>query len=120
MVVVLVDTDALDKDIDHAIDQARAAGWSMIPQVGHGTCDNALIRFTDGFTDIVTIPAIGHAIVVRLRGGPLPGRPRWTGHQWWRHQVPTSVAVEWALTDPQDDRLLVEWDKHITPEGHDE
>src|SRR5882762_3309974 len=96
--------------LDQEIERAVADGWSMIPQVGHGTCDNALIRFKDTFTDVVTIPTIGHSTAVRLEGGPTTGHPRSTGHQWWRYQVPTHVAVEWVLTDPQDDRLLADWD----------
>jgi hypothetical protein len=96
--------------LDEDIEKACEAGWSVVAQVGHGTCDNALIRSRNGITDLVTIPLIGYSTVVRLQGGPAPGRRRHTGHQWWRHLVPTGLAVEWVLTNPQDDRLLVEWD----------
>jgi hypothetical protein len=97
------------------IEQARSAGWSTIPQVGHGTCDNALIRFDRGFFDVVTIPAIGYSTVVRLQGGPAPGQPRMTGYQWWRHHVPVNIAITWVLTNPTDDDLLTEWEM-----GHDQ
>jgi hypothetical protein len=99
--------DPLDQDIGWA----HNAGWSTILQVGHGACDNALIRSDGWVTDIVTIPDIGYSTVVRLQGGPEPGHPRRTGHQRWRHQVPPEVAVAWVLTNPKDDYMLSEWDK---------
>jgi hypothetical protein len=102
--------DSGSEDLDQAIERAVAAGWAIIPQVGHGTCDNALIHVDNGFVDIVTVPAIGYATVVRLRGGPEPGHPRHVGHQHWRHLVPTRIAVDWALTNPVDDNALVTWD----------
>jgi hypothetical protein len=103
--------------VDRDIERALATGWTIIPQVGHGTCDNALIRVIDGFIDIVTVPTIGYATVVRLQGGPQPGHPRYVGHQWWRHHVPTQVAVAWALARPADDRTLVDWDlRQSSPE----
>jgi hypothetical protein len=107
-------SDGLDQDIERAL----ADGWSLIPQVGHGTCDNALARFNRGITDVVTIPAFGHSTVVRLQGGPEAGRLRWTGRQCWRHLVPPRIAVEWVLTHPEDDRLLTEWELEQAP--HDE
>jgi hypothetical protein len=32
--------DSLDEDIEKAL----GGGWLVIPQVGHGCCDNALVR----------------------------------------------------------------------------
>lgn len=91
--------------LDEYIALAQRLGWSLIPQVGHGTCDNALMRQANGFVDIVTILDVGHSTVVRLQGGPEPGCPRRTGHQWWRHLVPPDLAVKWALSDCANDDL---------------
>jgi len=95
--------------LDQQIEQALSEGWTIIPQVGHGTCDNALIRVHGGLIDLATVPTIGYSTVVRLLGGPLPGQPREVGYQQWRHHVPTQIAVAWALTHPTDDRTLADW-----------
>lgn len=89
------------------VERALGAGWVLVPQVGLGVCENALLRPRAGVTDLVTIPVLGHSTAVRLEGGPEPGYPRRTGHEWWRHHVPPEVALEWLLTDPDDDQLLV-------------
>jgi hypothetical protein len=102
--------DDEDDPLDRYITQAQNNGWSMVPQVGHGTCDNALMRSAEGFTDLLTIPLIGYSTVVRLQGGPESGHPRRTGHQWWRHHVAPQIAVEWALSNPIDDHMLTAWD----------
>jgi hypothetical protein len=107
-----------DRDpLDEYIMLAQREGWSLIPQVGHGTCDNALMRQNNGFIDVVTIPDFGHSTVVRLQGGPEAGHLRRTGHQWWRYLVPPELAVKWALTDCENDDLLAEWDLENS-EGH--
>lgn len=93
-----------DEDpLDLWISQAFAAGWSMVPQVTHGSCDNALLRVYRGITDVVTIPLLGYSTMVRLQGGPLPGQPRRTGVEQWRRHMPVDQAVAWLLNEPADD-----------------
>lgn len=111
MTALAGEADWDDRDpLDEYIVLAQREGWSLIPQVGHGTCDNALMRQHNGFVDVVTIPEVGHSTVVRLQGGPEPAHLRRTGHQWWRHLVPPELAVKWALTDCRNDDLLTAWD----------
>lgn len=99
--------DELDP-LDQYVEQALGVGWVLVPQVGLGSCENALIRSDEGVTDLVTIPLLGHSTVVRLQGGPERGHPRSTGREWWRHHVPPEVALDWLLSDP-DDEALVRW-----------
>jgi hypothetical protein len=89
------------------VKQALSAGWVLVPQVGIGFCENALLRPNANVTDLVTIPVLGHSTAVRFEGGPEPGFPRQTGREWWRHHVPPEVALRWLLTDPDDDERLV-------------
>ncbi|HEV2779237.1 MAG TPA: hypothetical protein VGX25_07530 [Actinophytocola sp.] len=89
-----------------AIERLVAAGWRLVPQIGHGTCDNALLRTGRRFTDVVMIPILGDSTAVRLHGGPRPGQPRHTGQERWRHHIPLEVALEWILSDAVDDAWL--------------
>lgn len=89
------------------VERLLGAGWVLIPQVGLGFCENALVRRGAGVTDLVTIPVWGYSTAVRLEGGPEPRYPRWTGREWWRHQAPPEVALDWLLTGPDDDEWLI-------------
>lgn len=106
-------TSAEVDPIAPAVARALEQGWRLIPQVGVGHPENALVRgYDNGVTDLVTLPEMGDSTVVRLLGGPaLPDQPRGTGQQMWRHQVPVTVAIEWALGDPDDDTLLRQWSR---------
>jgi hypothetical protein len=92
-----------------SIDYALNHGWSMVPSFGFGTWENALIRNADGFTDFVTLPQLGHALVARLSGGPTRDQPRQPAAEWFKHYVPVEVALNWILVDPNTDELLQDW-----------
>lgn len=94
-----------------AVECALNVGWSLVLQVDYGVCENALIRTVEWFTDLVTLPPAGFSTVVRLQGGPARKQPRRTGHEWWRHHVPPEVALQWLLTNPDDDQLLIQWQR---------
>ncbi len=92
------------------IEQARARGWTIIPNIGYGVVDHALLRrFDQWTTDVVTIPPFGDSTVVRLHGAIDPARPRQSLIQWWRHDVPVPVALDWLLGDPENDEDLLRW-----------
>ncbi len=98
------------------IERAMQAGWQLIPQVGLGWCENALVRSDDGFSDLVTLPMLGHSTVVRLEGGPRRGFLREPGRELWRHQLPPELALDWLLTSPRDKaRLTQVWVPPRTP-----
>jgi hypothetical protein len=91
------------------IEQARDRGWSLIPQVGAAWVDHALMRRDGSYLDVVTLPPMGDAMVVRLSDGVDPAHPRVAGAEWWRHPVPLDVALGWALSGVHDDARLVAW-----------
>lgn len=102
------------------IDQARTQGWAIIPSVGFGVVDHMLIRRRDQLTtDIVTIPPSGDSTVVRLHGAINPVQPRRSGTQWWRHHVPVRVALDWLLSNSDDDHTLNDWLRSHAPRDGD-
>jgi hypothetical protein len=102
-----------DDPISSAVARALDGGWRLVEQVGMGYPENALVRrYDNGITDLVTLPELGDSTVVRLLGGAqLPEHPRRTGEQLWRVWVPVTIAIEWALGDPNDDALLRQWSR---------
>lgn len=92
-----------------SIEQALAAGWQLVPQIGARGCVNALAWFGDGWTYLATIPPHGRSTAVYLDGGPERGHPRQPGLEKWRHHVPIDVAINWILTGPADDHELAAW-----------
>ena len=98
--------DPLAPSVDYALNH----GWSMIPHCECGVPENALIRRDGEFTDLVTLPEIGHALVVRLHGGPTRDQPRAPGIAWFRHRVPVELALRWILINPADNDLLLQWE----------
>jgi hypothetical protein len=106
-------TSAEVDPIGPAVARAIEDGWRLIEQVGIGYPENALVRrYDNGVTDLVTLPEFGDSTVVRLFGGAqLPDHPRRTGEQVWRVRVPVTIAIEWALGDPNDDALLRQWSR---------
>uniref|UniRef100_UPI003F491FAB hypothetical protein n=1 Tax=Amycolatopsis sp. CA-151526 TaxID=3239921 RepID=UPI003F491FAB len=98
-----------DDPLAHSIEEILRVGWKLTPQVAHGGTENAVWRIRNPYTDVVTLPEWGAAVVVRLIGGPQPRRRRLPGREIWRHLVPVEVAVAWILTDPDDDGQLAEF-----------
>jgi hypothetical protein len=92
-----------------SIDYAMTHGWSMVPSFGLGVYENALIRSAGGFTDFVTLPRVGHALVARVLGGPTRDQPRQPGSEWFKHYVPLEIALNWILVDSRTDELLQAW-----------
>lgn len=92
-----------------SIEEILRVGWELTPQVAHGGTENGVWRIRNPYTDVVTLPEWGAAVVVRLVGGPRPRRRRVPGREVWRHLVPVEVAVAWILTDPDDDAQLGEF-----------
>lgn len=90
--------------LEPSVLRAVAAGWTLVPQISHGSCDNALIRTVDGITDVVTIPLLGYSTAVRLDGGPRPGQPRRSGNEEWRRHLPVDDAMAWLLDEPGEYR----------------
>jgi hypothetical protein len=96
-------------DVDNLIAHAVRMGWQMVPQV-YGGPENSLIRTVGSYTDVVTIPEVGHATVVRLAGGPVAGHLRRPGSEVWHHVVPVPLALLWIHNDPGTDKQLADWE----------
>lgn len=78
------------------IAQALQAGWSLIPQAGVGVAENALVRHGADATDVITLPELGDAQVIRLQGGPTADFPRDPGTTVVRLAVSLDNALQWA------------------------
>ncbi|MGH3568541.1 MAG: hypothetical protein ACRDRH_21445 [Pseudonocardia sp.] len=95
--------------------QARAAGWHLVPQVGSGEVEHALLRGHDHGFYALTLPWIGPATVVSVMGGVNAERPRDVGDERWRHRVSPEAAIAWALRSQDgqdfhgDDRMLLDY-----------
>lgn len=83
-------------------------GWHTTWQIGLGWAEQSLQREHAPYTDVVTLPAVGHSEVWRLD-------TPWSGTQSpapvWRHRVPVQVALDWMFTGAGDDQLLREWSR---------
>ncbi|MET8763079.1 hypothetical protein [Lentzea sp. NPDC004782] len=100
-----------------SVDYALNHGWSLVPSLGHGVYEGALTREVNGFTDFVTLPRLGHALVARFYGGPTRDEPRKPGTEWFRHYVPIEVALNWILVNADTDELLHDWIQTDTDSG---
>lgn len=106
--------DPVDEGIAYALCHG---GWLIIPNLGFGLVENAIMRHADFHTDLMSIPDMGYFTIARLVDGPKPGRPRQPAYVQWSHQVPPNVAVHWLLTDSDDDQALVEWGRYQRQES---
>uniref|UniRef100_UPI003F49513A hypothetical protein n=1 Tax=Amycolatopsis sp. CA-290885 TaxID=3239925 RepID=UPI003F49513A len=105
----------MSADLSAMIELALRTGWRLQPQV-HGGIENALVRYVDPYTDVVTLPVLGRSTIVRIIGGPQRENWQHVGSEVWRHVVPVELALLWVGSNKNDDIDLVDWERGTAPE----